>query len=502
MTNPTRIVVSLTARSLRDAREELARAAQGGADMAEIRWDRWFDEDRRRIDELFPAPIPLLLTVRSRAEGGEGPEDPEERARIWESLAQLPWAGVDRELNRDSPRDRRDRGLARDWYSTHLPPGASIADLDRELERPFPADGIRKVVIRADLKEAVTEIFPRAQRAATRGITLLVTGPAGPLERAWADRLGLPFVLAAPPETGSERRTAPVEAAQLPSDRLRRAWDADPPAPLFAVVGRPIEHSQSPLIHHLWMDAMGYRGIYLALEPRVAEELRSILPDLAAGGFRGLNVTAPFKEAAANWAASASQVVARIGCANTLTFQGEAIRADNTDLIALQRRLQELPEEGRWDERELLVIGTGGAARAALAVGEDRGARTTLWGRDLSATEQLARRFGAEIWSPKRPIPDGALVIHATTVGRGDGFHASGIPFPELLSPHGHLLDFVYAPTDPAVRRAAEARGRSYESGTRLLVYQAAHAFSIWWGAPPSEELIASALTEVAPCPV
>ncbi|MHB1434674.1 MAG: type I 3-dehydroquinate dehydratase [Thermoplasmata archaeon] len=498
MSRIPQLVVTLTSRRLEEARAELEEVARAGADLAEIRLDLWEESERPRARELPAGPLPLLLTVRSRAEGGEGPDDPMDRERLRHSVAGPNWAALDLEAARDLlPRAGGMGGRATLWVSTHLPPEATGAGLDQELDRPIPPGAIRKVVVPASLSLGLNDTFYRAQKAAQSGITLLTTGPAGPLERAWAQRLGIPYVFAAPPERTPTHAGRRVEPSQLPVDRLHRYFAADPPAPLLAVVGRPVHHSWSPWIHHHWMDADRRAGLYLALEPASAGELTHMLPRLAEGGFRGLNVTAPFKEAAQEAATRLHRTAETVGSANTLTFEGSRIRADNTDLVAIHRRLTELRDSAVWNGEQLVVAGTGGAARSAVVAGRDFGARVAVWGRRDEAADRLAQEFGVERWRPG-PRSASPLVIHATPVGRGSPGEA--LPIEEMLAPSGHLIDFVYAATDRILRNAAAARKATYESGLRLLLYQAAASYEIWWGTAPTPALVESTFREVEPC--
>jgi shikimate 5-dehydrogenase len=245
------------------------------------------------------------------------------------------------------------------------------------------------------------------------------------------------------------------------------------------------------------MEREGRTGLYLALEPESDLELHRLLPRLAEGGFRGLNVTAPFKETVLRFAHQRAPTAEAVGSANTLTFEGSTVRADNTDLGAVQQRLTELKESGVWGGEELVVAGTGGAARAAVVAGRDLGAGVAIWGRRASMEEKLAREFGVERWNSTRGRPS-SLVIHATPVGRGSS--GGSLPIGEMLAPSGHLLDFVYAPTDRSLQEIALARRASYESGLRLLLYQAAASYRIWWGAPLSHEIVESTYREAALC--
>lgn len=494
--NPARpkIVVTLPARALDDAMHQVDLAREAGADAAELRADRLDRADRGRLDRLFPCSLPLIATYRSRAEGGEGEDAPAARHPILLDLASRPFRWIDLELLRDlgtvaslPPPERLGRII-----SCHLADGGHGAWKDRlgELET---VDGIGKLVVRASVGEVLHEIAPRAERTGGN-VVLHTTGPSGPLLRAWARRLGFPFVYAALPESS---KAGPVEPSQIGVDRLRPFVDADEEPPLFAVCGRPVGHSRSPAIHTTWMRDDGLPGLYVGLEFADDQEFVDGLGALAEGGFRGLNITAPFKAVAAEAATELGPGARACGAANCLTFRDGGVAAENTDLLAALRRLEELRSSGRWDGRSVAIVGAGGAARATLAAVRELGAHATVYARRPEAARSVAEPFGAEVGDPadERRV---SLVVHATDVGRVPG-SALDLDLAPLLREGSHLLDWVYAPAAPTVRRAAEAASATYEDGWRLLVYQASASYEIWWGRPPSDDSIARTLAE-APC--
>lgn len=487
-----RIIVTLPARDLRSAHRQASEARDAGADLAEVRFDRWPGKGRSRMDGLFPSPVPLIATLRSRAEGGEGPDDPTERARWIARARRLPFSFVDVEQARDPIPPTGSADGPRTIVSHHLPDGSGAAEVATDLDRPVPAGAIHKLVVRCSVGELLDAVVPLLG-ARSAPFIVHTTGPSGPLLRAWAPRFGMAGVYAAPPR-GAGGAEPPVETSQLPVDRIRPWIDAGAGAPLFAVVGRPVAHSRSPDLHHQWMRAHGRHGLYVALEFATDDELRAALPALAAGGFRGWNVTHPFKTLAFGLAGQRSEAAERCGCANTLTATNDGLIADNTDLPAMRRRLDELEAEGRWDGAGALVIGAGGAARAALAALEDRGARAEILARNPARAADLARAFHAHPVGSAGPT-ELSLAVHATTVGR------DGTPLAVDLGRRrprgGYLLDYVYAPTDGSLERRARAAGMRYEDGTRLLVYSAAESYRGWWGDAPSEAEIATAVREI-----
>jgi shikimate dehydrogenase/3-dehydroquinate dehydratase type I len=498
MTQPIpSVIVTLPARTASEARQQIREAQAAGADLAEVRVDRFSEAERARLSALFPCSLPLVATVRSRAEGGEGPDDAVSRAELFSEISRHPFRWIDVEASRDLTAAE---GLAPSGgrnliVSTHLPERAPPDEWFRQFRRTVPPGSVRKVVGRSSVGALLTTILPALPPAGENPLVALTTGPSGPLLRAWSKRYGLPFVYASLPEgvTGSSRSA--VEPSQIPVDRLKRFLTAEGNPPLYAVVGRPVAHSRSPAIHDRWMREDHRTGLYVALEFDGETEFADALPELVERGFHGFNVTHPLKSAAFELADRTGPGAEACGVANTLSVGPDGVEAENTDLSAILRRLGELRTEGRWDGSAAGVIGAGGAARATLAALRSLGVETFLWARREEAGESLAREFGAH--ARRTCDPSGpSLVVHATPFGRAETGRS---PPPDLgwLRPGAHLLDWVYLPDDPVLRKSSEQAGATYEDGSRLLVYQAAASYGIWWGNEPSAEQVANALGDL-----
>ncbi|MGA8303651.1 MAG: type I 3-dehydroquinate dehydratase [Thermoplasmata archaeon] len=490
------ITVTLPGRTVSETRAEAELARLGGADLAEIRLDRWTMADRARAHELFPTPLPLVATLRSRAEGGEGPDAPEERGANLEALARLPFRWIDLEETRDGPTiDRLDRhGAPGRILSTHLPEGTSPADVVRCVNGPSAPGSIRKVVIPASVGTLLKEILPVLEAARATPTVVLTTGPSGALLRAWSRRFRFPLVYASLPETKGIGARLRVEASQLPGNRLRRFFSGNLDAPLFAVIGHPVDHSRSPYLHSRWMDSAGIPGLYVSLDIASESEFVESLGPLADGRFVGLNVTHPWKTAALEAATRVSPGARLCGAANCLSLRHDEVEAENTDLVAILRRLDEYRRAGIWNGKELVVVGAGGAAAATLAAARGLNVPAYVVARNLERAEALARRLGAThlMAADVRPF---SLVVHATSVGR-DGAGPLDVPLAQLLGPRTQVLDWVYSAKDSAIQEAIEHVGGRYEDGWRLLVYQAAASFAIWWGSEPAPEELKATISE------
>jgi shikimate dehydrogenase/3-dehydroquinate dehydratase type I len=500
MTAPNPLVVAtLPGRTVEDVRHEVELAREGGADLAEVRLDRWSEVERRRMAHLFPSNLPLIATLRSRAEGGQGPDSASERTASLLGIAQLPFRWIDLETARDGHLIDRlppSTSLGR-ILSSHLPADTPTDSVLGPFREPTTAGTVHKVVVPASVATVLSELLPRLRVTHGGPHLLLTTGASGGLLRAWSKRLAFPLVFASLPASGPGVAPEPVESSQIPCDRLRFFFDADSAAPVFAVLGHPVQHSLSPYLHSRWMRAQGVRGLYIPLDISSEAEFVECLGPLADGGFRGLNVTAPWKSAALESATQVSPGARRCGAANCLTFRAGEIEAENTDLVAVLRRLEEFRAAGQWDGEEVVVVGSGGAAAATLAAAQELGANAWVLARRAAPLVGLTSRFGAKSLPPgdARPFP---LVVHATPVGRA-GTGPLDAPLKELIGPATQLLDWVYSPSEPTVRATVEAAGGRYEDGWRLLVYQAAASFAIWWGEEPTAEELESTMAE-GPC--
>jgi shikimate dehydrogenase/3-dehydroquinate dehydratase type I len=497
---PPLLITSCPARSIQALQSELRGAAQAGADVAEVRLDRLAPRERLRVADLFPAPLPMLATLRSRAEGGEGPDDSAERAGLIEVAARLPFRFIDLERAHDSallePSSRGLVGNAAVIVSSHLPDSTSTSQVRRLLELPRPPGAVGKVVLPCGFDRLWSDLLPGLSPMSSFAPYILhTTGPTGQLLRAWANRLGMFAVFASLPRSSTPAGAPSVEPSQLPVDRLRNFSRAGGSGPLFAVVGHPIEHSRSPDIHAFWMERERRTGLYLALDILTAQELSDSLPPLEAGGFKGVNVTHPWKQVALSLASTASPACEVAQCANTISFGPDAVAAENTDVAAVRRRLTELKELDRWDGSPVVVLGGGGAARSALAALSSLGGSGIVIARRRDVAEALALEYHGRV-GLDTPVTPSRLVIHATPAGREE-CPTLDLPWSEFVDASTHVLDFVYEPAHPFLQERARARGATYEDGARLLVYQAAESYATWWGSAPSLALQEAALEEV-----
>lgn len=247
---------------------------------------------------------------------------------------------------------------------------------------------------------------------------------------------------------------------------------------LAAVIGCPIGHSKSPKLHRHWLDVHGIKGDYTALEinPTDLSETLRTLPKL---GFCGINVTIPHKTQILTLADEVTPTAARIGAANTVTFQDGKIHADNTDAYGFLTNLKTQAPSWRPD-RPAFVIGAGGAARAVVDALIDAGVpEVRVSNRTIAKAESLAADFDRT--KVNDDPSDCGLIVNTTSLGM------TGQPALDftVTDPTVTVADLVYSPLETQLLRDAKAAGCATVDGLGMLLHQAVPAFERWFGTRP-----------------
>ena len=260
----------------------------------------------------------------------------------------------------------------------------------------------------------------------------------------------------------------------------------------LAVLGQPISHSRSPAMHNAALAELGLADewSYEAIEVGPSD-FESLLRGMAAEGFVGANVTVPHKVAALELADETSEAARAIGAANTLSFTGGRIAAENTDARGF---LDSLP--ARPAGRRALVLGAGGSARAVVWALVTEGALVSIWNRTAEKAERVADEFGAlALPSHDERLATGNfdLIVNTTTVGMGGSgegrVNLKSLPIrADSLGETHQLVDLAYGPAETELARAARAHGAAVVDGLEVLVRQGAASLRIWTGQDPPIE--------------
>ncbi len=258
--------------------------------------------------------------------------------------------------------------------------------------------------------------------------------------------------------------------------------------PKACVIGWPVAHSRSPLIHRFWLDRLKIEGSY-ELAAVAPPDFPAFVHELARQGFAGANVTLPHKQTAFELCDVTTATAARLRAVNTLWIEAGKLCGDNTDVAGFVGSLDQ--DAPGWDitSGNAVVVGAGGAARAIVYALKLRGMdRILLINRTKERAAELASEFGVPIEVVDFPDLPGALagaklLVNTTSLGmRGQPPLAIDLT---PLPPDAVVSDIVYIPLQTELIRTARARGLRAVFGIGMLLHQAVPGFERWFGIKP-----------------
>lgn len=255
------------------------------------------------------------------------------------------------------------------------------------------------------------------------------------------------------------------------------------------VIGWPISHSRSPLIHGYWLKQLAIDGSYTR-QPVEPTSLDAFINHLAASGFAGCNVTIPHKEAVFHLVTRADEATERLGAVNTVYLRDGKALGTNTDGEGFINSLKQGAPDLKLDNKRALVLGAGGASLAVVnAILAEGAAEVAVANRTHEKAEQLRKRFGARIrpvdWAyAADQLGECDLLVNTTSLGM------KGQPELDInlsrLGSGAVVTDIVYTPLRTRLLVAAAARGNTVVEGLGMLLHQAVRGFSLWFGVTPS----------------
>jgi shikimate dehydrogenase len=266
------------------------------------------------------------------------------------------------------------------------------------------------------------------------------------------------------------------------------------------VIGRPVRHSLSPILHNAWLAASGLDGVYVALSP-APENLEAFIDGQRGGVFAGLNVTLPYKERALALADRSSDRAQKAGAANVLVFgENGDVFADNTDGRGLLAAFAAQARGFAPSAAPAVILGAGGAARGAAAAFVAAGSpEVRLVNRTRARAEDIATSLGDQVKAfafdqLTEALTDAGALINATPLGlEGGEPHDLNL---SALPPSAVVMDMVYRPLHTPLLIQARERGHVIVDGLEMLIRQAEPSFEAFFGrSPPALDVRAMALT-------
>lgn len=504
------IAVSIPVNAPEDIGVALAHAAtsvEAGADLVEWRIDEWpsLEASAAAVAQLVDdGPAPCILTVRSVAEGGGFEGSADELATFLQAVAVS--GACPRYVDIEHAMWSGSEAIRAAFDELHDDVGLILSMHDM-LGRPD--DLLRRAVdMQAEESADVVKIVWRARstrdnleafellRTRAKPMIALCMGELGLPSRVLAGRAG-GFLTFASSEAGE---TAEGQCDVTTLVQRYRFGSLQPDTMVYGIIGWPITHSLSPVVHNEGFRAADIDAVLLPLPVLQGwESFKATMSVLLADSefnLRGLCVTVPHKEHALRFVREAggevSDIAERVGAANTIIIGPDgALTADNTDAPAIIETLGCDPSGSR-----IALLGAGGAARAAIASLVEAGARVDVFNRGAERATALVEAMDNPMCTlgDLDEVSGYDVVMNTTSVGMEGGPDPDGNAAEELGLPDwvveeaGVVYECVYAPRQTPLVQAALAAGTSVVTGEAMFLAQAVRQFRMWTGCEPSSD--------------
>ncbi len=464
------------------AGSEQARAA--GADLVEVRMDLCIAEGGSPsaiIDAIPALALPAIITLRHSREHGAWDGSEDERVALYQRAEDAGAAWIDRELVFHAARPwRPSRAKLILSYHDFSGPGVALVDKVAAM-RACHAD-VAKIAVTA--RDAADLDGVRRLIDGHGPVAAMVMGEHGLPSRLLAGAWGSALVFARLPGQSGSAPGQPTTDDLLGMCRLRTQT---PATAIYGVIGSPIAHSLSPLIHNL---AFAHHGLDAVYVPFRVEDAPAFW-DACGGWIRGLSITIPHKHALQGRMDDLEPLCDVVGAMNTVYRGGDRLTGANTDADAIRRCGERAIGELRG--RRVLVLGAGGAGRAAVFALKAAGAEVALANRTTARAAELAREVGCRAvpWEAVAAEPYD-LLVNMTSVGLKA---PADTPWPHPFPAGSGVFDSVYNPLQTRLIREAAAAGCRTVLGLDMFIDQACAQFRRWTGLDaPAEAMRAACL--------
>lgn len=457
----------------------------GLADMFEIRGDLVTDLDLLTI--LRVRTKPLIFTARAASEGGKmKDEDPKRRALLHEAVRRG-YDYVDVEYRSgffDIMTEKAGKGLIVSFHDMTGTP----ADLETLYDGMSKTGAdIVKIAVSPRSMSDVGRLMELVRRHAGTGAPLIAIalGPLGAVTRIVGPKYGAPFVYAS---TGKGHEAA---AGQIPAEEMDTLYNVraiNPQTKIYGLVGGDVVRSLSPAIHNRGFAESGTDAVFVPLQSDTLGAFFQAFPHL---GLSGFSVTRPYKVEMVGRMHAVDATVAQCGSVNTVVVHDTGqLHGSSTDGLGVVTPLR---KRGEIKGKQVIILGAGGAARAAAVALEERGARVRI----LARNREKATQVGAEVGCAAGDLnvllnTQWDILVNATPVGGGSLAEQTLVP-KALLKKGATVLDMVYDPLETRLLREAAQQGCVVISGFEMLLAQAAAQFEVWTGAEAPVEAMRSA---------
>jgi 3-dehydroquinate dehydratase/shikimate dehydrogenase len=338
----------------------------------------------------------------------------------------------------------------------------------------IPADFYKVVTTAATLSDNVAMMKFLQKQSAKHALIGLCMGEQGIISRVLNVRAGSAFTFGA---VSADLKTAPGQVTTQDLRSIYRIDQVDTATRVYGVAGDPIEHSLSPVIMNTALRRENVNGVYLPLHAKTLKDLIHCVREIP---LHGLSITMPYKQAILPYLDNTDAHTSKIGACNTVVRGQEGkLYGFNTDVAGVVRPLE---QRLSIENAKVLVLGAGGAARAAVFGLKERGAEVWILNRTSAKAQKLARQAKARTIkrADLRKIAFD-VIINATPVGMGNTLDC---PLKDQEIQARVVFDMVYDPVETHLLQVARAKGIAVIPGVEMFVQQAARQFEIWTGKP------------------
>lgn len=483
---PTLLVGAVAAHSVESLVRMAARGTRG-ADVVEVRLDAVAGVTEKDLTTIRAATdAPMILTCRCREQGGAFTGSESERLALLARGGSLGFDYIDVEIaavaSIDEPFAKGDAELILSHHDFDGLPAEPEALVTQAVE--LGAD-IVKIAARVS---SLDEVWPLAAmgelvRAEGKRFVPVAMGPAGVAARILSARFGAHLTYAA---AGGGPPTGPGQLDLDDMVSLYRFASIGTGTEVYGILGSHALTSRSPRMHNPFFESIGRDAVYVPFEET---DLEAFVRGAKRLEIAGLSVTLPFKESIVPFLDELDDTAAEIGAVNTVVVRGGRWKGYNTDIDGI---VEPLERAGEWRGRPAVVVGSGGAARAAVFALDRLGASVTVLARQAARSKSLAAEIGGESGTlSELGSARWDLLVNATPVGSaGEDGVCESLPV-GTIRPEQCVFDMVTAPEQtPLIRRARE-RGARTITGIEMLAAQAVHQAKLWTGKTPQVDELA-----------
>lgn len=498
-----KICVSVCGETADELIKQLRRAEEF-ADLVEVRIDCLKAGEISQAFNQLKSYIPILLTVRPKAQGGKTDYSVLDRMSIWNSYAMHKgidhnsvWIDLETDLiaKKDTLFWAEDCFVIRSEHDLH---GAPF-DLNKVYDRTVSDTEVGKIAVQVNEITDTIGIWKLLERANEEGKRLIpiAMGEAG----KWTRILGLAhsaFMTYASLEPGCE--TAPGQISVQDMTDVYRVKDLDENTDVYGIIAGNTSYSVSPWMHNAAFKAAGSNAVFIPLQVADIEPFftRMVAPDTREINlnFKGFSVTNPHKQQIITYLDDIDETAKSIGAVNTVKIEDGKFFGYNTDALGFIVPLKNA--FGNLANARVAIFGAGGAARACIFALQQEGSTLTLFARNVEKALLLADEFGISIGVPKTNnqslSSDFDIIINATPLGTaGPSVNFSILEAPQLEGVK-LVYDLVYNPMETALMREAKTAGVPTLGGLEMLIAQGIRQFEIWTGYTAPTDAMRSAV--------